>query len=1216
MHRQPRPPILLPGLCAGFLALGILLWYFSIGQRRTQEYFSEVTSQNLYEILEISSEELDSVVYSKKLEGTYSFPTFLYQNGQVLAWSDFRIVPIHLSVTGSQELRYIELSQGKYLRVLRKIDDNTDAVQLIELYATPAVNNQYIKAGFNSDIFPQATISIDETDAESTNILAVSGEELFGVTFDLQSSIVQQEVQAFIAAIMLIGLFFAFVYLNSWSWFLAESDKVGLGTGILIVGLFTGRALMLYSAFPFSIYAIDLFNPRFYASSIYNPSLGDLVINMLFALSFTTFLFRYILRIDLGKNFTGRSKSKNVVILIVVNLLGLFVLSFHYGLLEDILVNSQIELDINKSLHFTDFRIITILIFFTSSVIWFQTAHFAYGVSSRISRKLTNWLTGYVIATLIFSFVGWSLSLEVGFILGAQTSYLALAYWFKLPDYLTQLSYSTLFYFFAASVLSATVGTIAIYEYHEYQELTEKQHFANDLLLRNDLKGEYWIHESVQKIREDIFIQSRMLNPQISKDQIEQKIKRDYLGSYFDKYDVKVQLFDKEGKAFLPNESGSTLSEIRRPLTAGSHYATDYPDLFFIGDIGDNKPNRYIRIIPITRYGKLMGSLLMDFRLKKIIPQTVYPELLVDSRFIDNHKAFDYAFYDENTLNYKAGGFNYDNLFDKGYFEIPGLFTKGIEKGGFHHLAIRGSDNRTLVITSSVYPTSFVISNFSFIFLCIALGILILLLFRTIDRTHTIKLNFGAKIQLYLNLAFFVPLLITSVVIINTLNSSYQEEIDRSSTKKGNQLKDQVVRFVDDYLNNRINREALSGALNEIARYSQSDLTLFDVDGRLISSSQPLIFANNLLSDRINPKALKSILNEDREDVILNESVGELAYKSTYASIRSFDTGELLGIIGIPFFGSKNHQERQTIEAFTSILNIFTIVLIASLFISNIASRLLTHPLNLLTQKIRKTSLSAHNEPLQWKADDEIGMVVREYNKMLLNLEDSKEALAKSQKESAWREIAKQVAHEIKNPLTPMKLSLQHLKRVMAEDERKEQFQKPVDNLLHQIDSLSDIATSFSTFARMPIPENERFELCQEVRRIVELFDNENVGLKVAIEAKELFINGDQKLTGRIVSNLIINGIQSVKGEGVPKVEVNLHSNGKKATLEVKDNGAGIPGEIQSKIFAPNFSTRDTGSGIGLAIAKRGIEHAGGNIWFETEEGKGTTFFVSLPLVS
>ena len=270
-----------------------------------------------------------------------------------------------------------------------------------------------------------------------------------------------------------------------------------------------------------------------------------------------------------------------------------------------------------------------------------------------------------------------------------------------------------------------------------------------------------------------------------------------------------------------------------------------------------------------------------------------------------------------------------------------------MERGGFHHYGVRSAGDRVLVITSSVYPTSFMISNFSFIFISIVMGVLVLLLIRTIAFSRSMKLNFGAKIQLYLNLAFFVPLVIISVVIINRLNTSYQEEINRSTIKKINVLRDQIVSSVDDYLSNKINRETLAHELNDLARYSQTDLTLYGTDGRLIASSQPLIFTNNLLSTLINPNAFQEISIHDKDHLILNESVGGLAYKSSYAAVKSFETGRLLGLLGLPFFGSKNHLERQTVEAFTSILNIFTIVLIASLFVSNLASRLLTHPLNL-----------------------------------------------------------------------------------------------------------------------------------------------------------------------------------------------------------------------------------------------------------------------------
>ena len=174
-----------------------------------------------------------------------------------------------------------------------------------------------------------------------------------------------------------------------------------------------------------------------------------------------------------------------------------------------------------------------------------------------------------------------------------------------------------------------------------------------------------------------------------------------------------------------------------------------------------------------------------------------------------------------------------------------------------------------------------------------------------------------------------------------------------------------------------------------------------------------------------------------------------------------------------------------------------------------------------------------------------------------------------------------------------------------------------INSMIGQIDTLSDIATSFASFANMPIPKNERFEMGEIVRETVTLYENnENATITLAIPEGNYFVIGDRKLMSRTITNLIINGIQAVASDKTPQIDVSLRTLGKeKVIIEVKDNGAGIPEDIGQKVFLPNFTTKNTGSGIGLALAKRGIEHANGSIWFETEESIGTSFFVEMPLV-
>jgi nitrogen fixation/metabolism regulation signal transduction histidine kinase len=250
-------------------------------------------------------------------------------------------------------------------------------------------------------------------------------------------------------------------------------------------------------------------------------------------------------------------------------------------------------------------------------------------------------------------------------------------------------------------------------------------------------------------------------------------------------------------------------------------------------------------------------------------------------------------------------------------------------------------------------------------------------------------------------------------------------------------------------------------------------------------------------------------------------------------------------------------------------------------------------------------------------------LLVREYNAMLTKLEASKRELAAQEKEAAWREMARQVAHEIKNPLTPMKLSLQFLQKAITErrPNAEELIGRISQTLITQIDVLSDIATSFSTFTNLPAMRPERLDVAAVLRRCTALHQPDaadgalELHLPADAETGRYMVFADENLLVRTFNNLLINARQAVPAGREPHIDVSLApANGSRVRVAIRDNGAGIPDEVREKVFVPNFTTKETGSGIGLAVAKRGIESAGGKIWFETEVGEGTDFFIELPL--
>jgi nitrogen fixation/metabolism regulation signal transduction histidine kinase len=281
----------------------------------------------------------------------------------------------------------------------------------------------------------------------------------------------------------------------------------------------------------------------------------------------------------------------------------------------------------------------------------------------------------------------------------------------------------------------------------------------------------------------------------------------------------------------------------------------------------------------------------------------------------------------------------------------------------------------------------------------------------------------------------------------------------------------------------------------------------------------------------------------------------------------------------------------------------------------------ITKKLTELGESLQRLRLGG-NDPIVWKRKDEIGDLVEAYNRAVKKIEESSLLLAQSERDGAWREMAKQVAHEIKNPLTPMKLSIQYLLHAYQSNPDPDSIgpllKRVSGTLVEQIESLAQIATEFSNFAKMPKPENIQFSLNDLATSVHHLFRNERPDMDISIQLPkaDLEVYADRNHVTRVINNLLKNAIQAIPDERKGQIKLLLEQDGNKAILSVTDNGTGIPPDIQEKVFSPNFSTKNSGTGLGLAICKSIIEGFKGDIYFKTEMDKGTTFYVILPLMS
>ncbi|SNS78539.1 HAMP domain-containing protein [Ekhidna lutea] len=917
------------------------------------------------------------------------------------------------------------------------------------------------------------------------------------------------------------------------------------------------------------IFRFELFNPVMYTSSVVNPTLGDLLVNCLLLNLIILATAKYLKNLRKSRLWVGILSAINTI------LTG-FVLHVAWTIIS----HSQLSLDVGQSIQFDLLRSVAYACILLASTSYF---YFTYLTLNLVRRS------GYIIqatagALIAASMMGVLDLLSITFSV-VHISILLISIRYQWGRSFKEFTYSNLLFILIVGLGTSAVLAFCIYKYEEGAVLDSKKKFANYLLLKRDVLGEYYLDQTIKKLSEDENL--ALIASERSRKVLEDQIRSEFLTPYFNKYDLDIVFQD-----YQQLKLNTRFTREFSLLTPENQ--SDYDNIYFIDDGANYK---YICKVNV---GELVGLIILQ--IKKRVPSSVYPALLTDNKYFSVTNDFDYAVFAGDDILFHRSKFGQGEWPQEEDFEKEQLYRKGIEKNERHYYGVKTNDGRTILIISDKYEARDRLTNFSFFFLLLLFSFGVFSILSSIIE-HGFKLNFTSKIQLYLGMAFVIPLLITGFALLNTLNTSYREEINRSYIKQ--------ALYISEILSNQIeevNNENGASRLAEISSYIQSDLSFYNESGYLVATSQPEIFNLNLQGNLINPMVFEELVAKENQSIIAEESVGSLDYKVCYAVVNTIDN-QVAGFIAMPFFDSKNHLRRQQIEVFGNLITIFGVIFIIAIVFGNAVLNNLLHPLRMVAAKIRRVTLQEVNKPIEYESSDEIGSLVKDYNQMLVKLEDSKLALAKSQKETAWKEIAKQVAHEIKNPLTPMQLKIQQMLR--KHKEGSEEHER-LSSLLTQVDTLSQIAESFSAFAEMPAPDNQVFDWGTLVKEVVELYSAEDVETTIEIEP-EIQIEADKDIFRRILNNIVLNAIQAVE-EKPAEIAIKLETKADKGLLAVSDNGKGVPDELKDKIFLNYFSTKSKGSGIGLALAKKGIENAGGNIWFESKHGEGTTFFISMPL--
>jgi len=477
--------------------------------------------------------------------------------------------------------------------------------------------------------------------------------------------------------------------------------------------------------------------------------------------------------------------------------------------------------------------------------------------------------------------------------------------------------------------------------------------------------------------------------------------------------------------------------------------------------------------------------------------------------------------------------------------------------------------------------------------------------------------------KLSLRFRIFVTMIllvvIASILIAGVTIYQYREQSKDYHKNRLERKEEQILQSID-YVVQETTYEPITENLGHIFRteiYKIADVqnvpfNIYDLEGELIKSSRPA-FESDSLSNCLDAEVLNNLaISPTRRYVEEKRTAGD-KYQASYTFIND-PKFKPIGIMNLPYFEDNSFNNMELREFMIRLGGVYLLMLISAIILAYFISKYITRSLQTVADKLHLTDLTKRNEKILIEnPTEEIGKLVNSYNEMIDELEESAAKLARSEREQAWREMAKQVAHEIKNPLTPMRLSVQSFERKFnpGDPEIGKKVKEFSSTLVQQIDTMGNIASAFSNFANMPAQQKETLNVVSVTKLALDIFNEPYIHF--ICEEEEIIAKVDRTQLIRIVTNLVKNAIQAMIGVESPRILVSVISEEEKVKLQVADNGVGIPDEFRDKIYEPKFTTKTSGMGLGLGMVKNIIENYGGTISFTSQAGKGTVFTVKFP---
>ncbi len=1085
------------------------------------------------------------------------------------------------------------------------------------------IENKYLHANFDGfkNIESQYTISLEK---DALPVYNSQKQQLFKIKPKQIGFFYQYDTITILlrtAAMLLL-----IIFINRACVQIVKQEDFITGFTLLIFSIISLRLLTYILPFPFQFTKLGLFDPSVFASNKLHPSLGHLLVNII--LLYWVIQFYIFNRVGFTKNRPSDNLLWQLIVRLVV-ILSITLLAAN--IIKSLVSDSKISFDVTNFFSLTIYSVVSFII------LGFIALCYYYLVQILIKPVIKNGMpiiyqllvvivAGLLYVTITLNAINTILNL---LIIVWLCLFIVVVNWRKQDVDLPILKSS--FFIFWMMILAVSC-TIIVSVQNKVVEWKQREKMADRLATQSDPNGENLLIIAMDNFDGNKLAQNfYRFQSEYPNKYIKDSLLSENFSGYLNKFDTRIYTFDSLYKPLFNDDS--TSYSILKTIALNKSKATSLGGLYTYQN-SENQLN-YLFEKVIETPSKKLGYLFVVVKPKRYKSEALYPELFkqVQDLSIDLNTNYAFAIYINGKMVTKQNDYDFPLQVDTK--AMSAFEYKKINVSGYTELWYNsGSDKQIIVTKQSTgfieIATLFAYLFFTFLMLVGSLHIgnyLIETQFTKASLRQLLHFNIRSQIHstiIFISLfSFLVVGIATISFFINRFNKTNEARLSKTIQVMANEIENKVKQIrtqllFDDALTiNDIGFvNDLERKISEVSEAHNVDINFFSTNGTLIASTQPYIYNKLLLSNKINPIAYTELHYKKRSRFIQSEHIGTLNFVSIYLPIMD-DKGYTYAYLNIPYLNSQIELTQEISNFIATLINLNAFVFLIAGAIAFLLTERIISSFKVIAEKMQQVNLSKHNEIIIWHRNDEIAPLVNEYNAMVKKLENSAIALAKSEREGAWREMAKQVAHEIKNPLTPMKLSIQYLQKAIDTNapNTKELSQKVATTLVEQIDQLAKIAGDFSQFANINNVQLSTFNVNEVLASVIALYVHTNgVNIHYQNNTADCFITADKLQLNRLFTNLIKNAIEAVVDK-TAQISIHQFTNNQQVIISITDNGNGIAAEMQDKIFTPNFTTKTSGTGLGLAICKGIVENANGTISFVTETNVGTMFTVTLPLV-